>query len=111
MKTIDERMAVPHRMEAQKDADEGSYVVSFPDSLGASSAERRPKARSQEGVCQHPRPCSRRIGGAVVPAENVVDVFQGGDEGEDPGLGVPGDACEQLCGAGMPGACGGLRGL
>jgi hypothetical protein len=46
MKTVDECMAVPHRMEAQKNADDGGYVVSFPDSLGASSAERRPKARS-----------------------------------------------------------------
>ena len=34
MKTIDDYVAMPHRMEVREDADEGGYVVSFPDLPG-----------------------------------------------------------------------------
>ena len=34
MKTVDEYMKLPYRMEIYEDADEGGYVVSFPDLPG-----------------------------------------------------------------------------
>lgn len=34
MKTLNEYMALPYKMEVVKDVDEGGYVVSFPDLPG-----------------------------------------------------------------------------
>lgn len=34
MKTVDEYMKLPYRMEIYEDAEEGGYVVSFPDLPG-----------------------------------------------------------------------------
>ena len=34
MKTVDDYMKLPYRMEIYEDADEGGYVVSFPDLPG-----------------------------------------------------------------------------
>lgn len=38
MKTIDEYMALPYRMEIIPDMEEGGYVVSFPDLKGCLSS-------------------------------------------------------------------------
>ena len=49
MKTIDEYMSLPYRMEITKDESEGGYVISYPDLPGCLSCDQNMEKTIKNG--------------------------------------------------------------
>lgn len=69
MRTIDEYMKLPYKMEIIPDTEEGGYAVSFPDLPGCltvGNAKRGDRWHDRQGVCKSLQTYRSKNGGWVL---------------------------------------------
>lgn len=78
MKTMDEYMALPYRMELVADADEGGYIVSFPELKGCiSSGETVEQAVANADDAKREWIAAAMEDGYAIPEPNADDAYSG----------------------------------